>query len=115
MGRLIKGLTKQTSHSGVAHHMLMQKHILKHLHEQTEIEHCVPFWMAFLCCVDEKQFNFSGASEYEIYFNFALKYYPQQHEIISRNWVNNLTLTQVLAMDMPDPQVDYYACHFHLE
>jgi hypothetical protein len=114
MNKLLPGLTKQTQYSGVAHHMVMNKYILLDLYEQIEIEHKVPFWVAFLLCINGEHVNGSGASEYEIYFNFVLKNYPHKYNTVERKWINNVSLDKFKKMRNLDPSVEYYACHFHI-
>lgn len=69
----------------VCHHMLLQKPILKHLFEVVEAHHQKPLWKAFCLCVD---LNEGGASEYEIYYNFALRH-TDQVEIRPLLWKNS--------------------------
>lgn len=57
--------------NSVHHHMLFQKPILDDLFATIENHHKLPFWKAFCRCVDLSE---KGASEYEIYFNYALTY-----------------------------------------
>lgn len=72
--RLLPGLTKQRKNiSGVSHHMLIQKEILLDLMDQVEELHGRPFWEAFCRAVLPKNIYGPAASEYELYFNFALK------------------------------------------
>ena len=59
-------------YSGISHHMLLQKPVMEDLFEAVEKHHKMPFWKAFCTCIDRKQIPFSSASEYEIYFNYAL-------------------------------------------
>jgi hypothetical protein len=61
-----------SNRSGVVHHMLFDKKILKELFDLVEDYHKKAFWVAFLDCVGlSKDEAFSGASEYEIYFNYC--------------------------------------------
>ncbi len=63
--------------SGIVHHMLFQKPILKDLFQLVESYHNKPFWEAFCHSVTPGQEHLSGASEYEIYFNFIFsREYP---------------------------------------
>lgn len=55
-------------HFCICHHMLFQKPILDRLFEEVSLKHQMPFWQAFCQCVD---LNYPGASEFEIYYNFA--------------------------------------------
>lgn len=56
--------------SGITHHMLFQKSVLKHLFSTVKIYHNKPFWKAFCLCADNTNLCTQGASEYELYFNF---------------------------------------------
>jgi hypothetical protein len=62
--------------SGVSHHMMFQKQYLTELFELVQQNHNMDFWKAFINCIDPTAF--SGASEYEMYFNFMLKYHPDK-------------------------------------
>lgn len=60
-----------TDFSSICHHMLFQKPILNDLFNSVEKYHRKLFWKAFCHCVDLE--HHAGASEYEIYFQFAFK------------------------------------------
>jgi hypothetical protein len=60
--------------SGIVHYMLFQRKYLKKLFTIVETFHGKPFWRAFVNCIDPTQD--SGASEYELYFHFMLRTYP---------------------------------------
>lgn len=69
--RLLPGLTRLNPNlSGIVHHMLFQKPVLDDLFNQVESFNKKEFWKAFCLCVDPTVLYSSGASEYEIYFNF---------------------------------------------
>lgn len=72
--------------SGVCHHMLFQKYVLDELFELVEKYHGCSFWEAFLKCVDERSYLESGASEYEIYFNYVLSRHSDRARIRELNW-----------------------------
>ncbi len=70
--RLLPGIKRlNPSQSGIAHQMLFQKAVLDDLFQQVESFHKKEFWKAFCLCVDPSELLYSGASEYEIYFNFV--------------------------------------------
>ena len=52
--------------------MLFQKSVLESLFEKVENTHKIPFWKIFCNLVDDGNLAHSGASEYEIYFNFVV-------------------------------------------
>jgi hypothetical protein len=72
--RLTGGVVKKihSKYSGISHHMLFQRSVMEDLFDLVECTHQQPFWIAFCQSVDEKELSFSGASEYELYFNFVL-------------------------------------------
>lgn len=70
----------------VCHHMLFQKPILDDLFVQVERYHQTSFWKAFCYSVDGKKRN--GASEYEIYYNFALNH-TEQVKLRELKWKNS--------------------------
>jgi hypothetical protein len=72
----------------VCHHMLFQKAILQDLFKTVEAYHGKPFWKAFCLCVNLPKGKRSGASEYEIYYNFALSH-TDQVEIRPLTWNNS--------------------------
>lgn len=76
----------------VCHHMLFQKPILKDLFKKVEKFHKTSFWKAFCLCVDLDERK--GASEYEIYYNFALRN-TDQVELRPLHWKNSPTLDQI--------------------
>ena len=52
-------------------------------------------------------FNGSGASEYEIYFNYVFKNYNDNVEIRQLNWTNSGTLNV-------NGDFDYISCHWYM-
>lgn len=70
--KLISGLKKvYHKKSGISHHMLFQKIVLRDLFNYVENQHHTEFWKAFCTLIDPQELDGSGASEYEIYFNFV--------------------------------------------
>jgi hypothetical protein len=74
--------------SGICHHMLFQKYVLDELFELVEKYHKCSFWEAFLKCVNKNAYLGSGASEYEIYFNYVLSMHGDKAKIRNLNWCN---------------------------
>ena len=61
--------------------------------ELVEKKHNNKFWKVFIEMVDEHKNHSitsceSGASEYELYFNFMIKYHTDKMIIRELNWVN---------------------------
>ena len=73
--------------------MLFNKKYLNEIFAMVEELHKKPFWQAFILCVDEHlKHNIttseSGASEYELYFNYMFKTYNNDIIIRNLNWSN---------------------------
>ena len=70
----------------VCHHMLFQRPILEDLFNTVEQYHGTEFWVAFCSCVVPNPKK--GASEYEIYYNFALTH-TDQVALRELKWMNS--------------------------
>lgn len=86
--RLIPVLNKQAIHSGICHHMVFQQKYLQEMIKLVENIHNVPFWKCALQNVDPIHYTGSGMSEYELYFNYMLKYRPTEIELRELKWAN---------------------------
>jgi hypothetical protein len=90
---LHNSFNKYCNKSGICHHMLFNKKYINELFAIVEEFHKKPFWQAFILSVNE-HFNHnitaaeSGASEYELYFNYMFKNYKDTIVIRNLNWVN---------------------------
>ncbi|MBS4168348.1 DUF6492 family protein [Parachlamydia sp. AcF125] len=70
--RFLPGLKRlYPEYSGISHHMLLQLPVLEELFNRVETYHQMPLWQVFCHCVSDDCTFASGASEYEIYFNFV--------------------------------------------
>lgn len=87
MARLNSGLVrKYPEFSGICHHMMFNRVILAELIDLVTENNPESFLKVFLNAVDE---NFSsGASEYEIYFNYMLIFNEKKCAIRRLNWKN---------------------------
>ena len=83
--------------SGICHHMIYETKYIKELFIMVEQYHNDKFYNVFLSNVIE--YELSGASEYEIYFNYMIQKHP--HKIIIRklNWANVSTLDNINDYD----------------
>lgn len=91
-GRLVPGYKRVYSKVySVCHHMLFQRAILEDLFNTVEQHHKTSFWNAFCDCVDID--GIGGASEYEIYYNFALRR-TNQVELRKLKWKNSGSIEQ---------------------
>ncbi|MBP9842064.1 MAG: hypothetical protein KBC64_06545 [Simkaniaceae bacterium] len=92
---LIPGFYKVfPKYSGIVHHMLFQKAVIETLFNQVESTHCVPFWKAFCQCVEREDLFYSGASEYEIYFNYVFSC-TKQGSLRKLKWKNITDLRKI--------------------
>jgi hypothetical protein len=108
MKRLDKDFIKQISDkSGICHHMMFEKKYVKEIIDRVESKpqhNNYPFYVIFLSNVSEK--CGSGASEYEIYFNYMIK--EHFDNIIIRK-LNFITVRNISYNN----NYDYVSCHWY--
>jgi hypothetical protein len=92
--------------SGICHHMMFETRYLKEMFEKIEQIHNDKFYNIFLNEVEPKEYLHSGASEYELYFNYMLLYHPEEIIIRELNWQNVNTLNL-------DSKFDYISYHWY--
>jgi hypothetical protein len=118
MRRLHPLLEKQISdYSGICHHMMFETKFVKELFELVEGYHNnnTPFWRIFLREVAHELRGqngpcySSGASEYEIYFNFMLVFHKQDMRIRMLTWKNDRRI-----YDNYLAHYDYISCHHYM-
>jgi hypothetical protein len=78
--------------SGICHHMLFEKKYVNEIIDHIESLHNDSFWNVFFKMVDEKDVFDSGASEYEIYFNYMCRYHPEKIQLRLLDWCNTSEL-----------------------
>jgi len=93
MNKLHECFKKNHTKSGIAHHMMFNKNLIKEMFELVETKYNRKFWVIFIEKVEEhKKYPInhveSGASEYELYFNFMIKYHNDKIIIRNLNWSN---------------------------
>lgn len=93
MEKLHPSFKKVINYSGISHHMVFNKIYVKEMFEIVEKIHNKPFWNVFIECVEEHKkhlpdFSESGASEYELYFNYMVQNHMDIIEIRQLNWEN---------------------------
>ncbi len=99
-------------YSGISHHMLFEKQYLSHLFKLVEENNDnQEFWKIFLNSINPNEYNNSGASEYELYFNFMLIYYPDNIRIRILNFKNVENLDIINYVENP---YNYVAYHWYL-
>lgn len=111
--RLTGGRVKRVfpRYSGISHHMLFQQSIMEDLFCQVESLHQKEFWKAFCQCVDKSDVRGDGASEYEIYFNFAFTN-TSQVEIRPLKWLNISKIADIPLYKKK--KLHYVSCHHWL-
>ena len=107
MNKLHPTLKKSIQLSGICHHMMFQKKILNMLFELVEKYHNKKFWECFLLFITPYNILGSGASEYEIYFNYINIYHKDSFIIRNLKWEN---LTNIIN----NCDLDYISCHWYL-
>ena len=106
MNRMHGNFVKMSNMSGICHHMIFETKYIKELFSIVENNN-MKFYDIFLSSVTD--YNKSGASEYEIYFNYMLKYNKNMIEIRPLKWanVNNIN-------DNLDKDYDYISYHWYI-
>jgi hypothetical protein len=96
--------------SGICHHMMFERQFIGKLFELVEKQHGgKPFYQVFLENVEPKHKLLSGASEYEIYFNYMLLYHEKEMLIRPLKWANVRNYTN----NVPLP-FDYISWHWYM-
>lgn len=84
---------------GITHHMMFEARFVKELFTRVEAVHGKPFWRAFMDCIEPEEYPRSGASEYEIYFNFLLIYHKSEIVLRQLHWENTYWVDTSLDRD----------------
>jgi hypothetical protein len=93
MKRLNEHFDKMFGKSGISHHMMFNKHYINEIIQMVENTHQIEFWKVFILAVLEHytwkiEFEESGASEYELYFNYMIKNHSDKMLIRNLKWEN---------------------------
>ena len=107
MASLIPGLTRVNPVSGICHHMIFEQKWVKEIMDTTEQRWNLPFWQAFLSVIHPHEYPNSGASEYELYFNYMLMYHSDSIRIRPLRWKN------VRTLDL-ESDYDYISYHHYM-
>ena len=105
MVKLHPSLIRRMDVSGICHHMMFTKKYIMELIFLIEKTHNKLFWEVFLENIVKEPDNVSGASEYEIYFNFMVYYHPDKINIRNLNWRNIYQWSDIQTIH------DYVAFH----
>jgi hypothetical protein len=109
ISRLLPDLKKMSNLSGICHHMIYSRILLDRMFKQVERIHKKPFWKCMLQCVDPAHYEASGMSEYELYFNWVLKYAPEHYQIRQLSWKNSKDYKPSYATSF-----DYISIHWYI-
>ncbi len=98
MKRLDNTLKRQhKDKSGICHHMMFQTKYIKEMFSSVSLKHNnKPFYNIFL---DEVTDIHSGASEYEIFFNYMLKMHPDEIQLRKLEFMNTNEITNTSNLD----------------
>ena len=98
MKRLHEILTRQyKDKSGICHHMIFQTKFIKEMFSWVSLKHNnKPFYEIFLEQVTDIH---SGASEYEIFFNYMLKMHPDEIQLRKMEFMNTNEITNTSNLD----------------
>jgi hypothetical protein len=105
MSRLDPSFTKVKSISGICHHMFFEKKYIQEIFDIVEKKNNEPFWITFIKLVNNTEQ--SGASEYELYFNYMLKNHPDKIKIRELRWKNSSRMDN-------DNDYDYISVHHYM-
>jgi hypothetical protein len=92
--------------SGICHHMIFETKYLQILFNSVEEIHKKQFYIVFLENI--KYGDYTGASEYELYFNFISIFYKNNIKIRNLNWENVNNIENNL-----NKNYDYISYHWH--
>jgi len=107
MQKMDEQLTKQIpDKSGICHHMIFETEYIKEIFKSIETKHNDVFYNIFLKSVAKEQGEHSGASEYEIYFNYMLLKHPEKIKIRHLKWTNSNQL-------ILNNNYDYISIHWY--
>lgn len=114
MARLHPMLQRQTRHSGICNFMAFHAGFVREMMDWVESRHAGrPFWQVFLDHVDKQAM--SGASEFEMYFNFMLRQHPEAVQLIDPPLrFENYTAHVPSEHEFHHPQHDLISVHWYL-
>ena len=92
--------------SGICHHMMFEKAYITEIINKVEEKHNNKFYNVFLKLVTDTRE--SGASEYEIYFNYILQNHCDKIKIRELQWMNSNSILHL------NSGFDYISCHWYM-
>lgn len=108
MYNLDKDLVKvDKDKSGITHHMIFEKKYIIELINKVEKNHNDTFYNVFIKMVPKSEYSASGASEYEIYFNYMLKNHSDKIELRKLNFIDTNNINDIYS------NFDYVSYHWY--
>lgn len=107
MDKLIPGLTGIPPYSGICHHIMTCREHLQAFLRHVERIHGMFAWMAMLSLVTPENYKASGMADYELYFSYCLRYFPDEYVIRPLRIVNLKFLNEI-----NDSSADMVAIHW---
>ncbi len=98
--------------SGICHHMMFETKYVKELIQLVETVHNDLFYNVFIKLATE--INGSGASEYEIYFNYIFKNHSDQVTIRKLEWTDVKVFNITINTDCSVVPYVYLSYHWHM-
>jgi hypothetical protein len=92
--------------SGICHHMMFENAYITEIINKVEEKHNNKFYNVFLKLVTDTRE--SGASEYEIYFNYILQNHCDKIKIRELQWMNSNSISHL------NSGFDYISCHWYM-
>lgn len=106
MKRMHPTFDKQSRYSGITHHMMFEREYVADMMRLVEEHHSGKvFWRVFLEQVTD--IPGSGASEYEMYFNYMIRYRPTGFTIRPLRWTNEPEIIE-------NQGYDYVSVHWYI-
>lgn len=108
MQKLDKDFTKVYHNmSGICHHMMFETKYVDEIINKIEKKHNDMFYKVFLRSVSQNNYDRSGASEYEMYFNYVFKNHNDKVKLRRLKWKNTKTF-------FGNEDFEYVSCHWYI-
>ncbi len=99
--------------SGICHHMMFETKYVKELIKMVEDKHKDTFYNTFLKLVSASDYTGSGASEYEIYFHYVLKYHRDNIILRELKWSDVKKFNLTINDDCTSVGYNYVSYHWY--
>jgi len=107
MLKLHPSFQRANNKSGISHHMLFDKNILKEIFSIVEDFHNKPFYDVFLEYLDPNEQ--SSCADYEIYFHYIMQKYHNQVVVRNLNWSNENCINKSMLSKLDYFSLPYYS------